>query len=324
MNRLVATTISKVVLTGVVSVGLYYFIKLFLPLFGIVLSAEQLDLVKSVIIIAAGVVGVNIVGNAVVLYLRERVREKAYAVGNLIKIVGILAVVLFAISVSRIGAELALLGGTVTGLVLGLALQPILGNLFAGIIILVTRFVEIGDAVRVVTTQMPYHVAFLPPYKYFSPDYVVPGYRGRVAEIGLFYTTLILDTGYELNVPNMILLNSGVVDYTPKWSERQLIFIRLELPLSVIELENLEEEVRKVLEGLNVVAVDYTEQSDKDFVVVRVKLEIPPGENWRAVKSEALRRLLRYRNEKIEKNLTKYLCLTRGVECARYLGAGTR
>jgi len=324
MNRLVATTISKVVLTGVVSVGLYYFIKLFLPLFGIVLSAEQLDLVKSVIIIAAGVVGVNIVGNAVVLYLRERVREKAYAVGNLIKIVGILAVVLFAISVSRIGAELALLGGTVTGLVLGLALQPILGNLFAGIIILVTRFVEIGDAVRVVTTQMPYHVAFLPPYKYFSPDYVVPGYRGRVAEIGLFYTTLILDTGYELKVPNMILLNSGVVDYTPKWSERQLIFIRLELPLSVIELENLEEEVRKVLEGLNVVAVDYTEQSDKDFVVVRVKLEIPPGENWRAVKSEALRRLLRYRNEKIEKNLTKYLCLTRGVECARYLGAGTR
>jgi hypothetical protein len=50
-----------------------------------------------------------------------------------------------------------------------------------------------------------------------------------------------------------------------------------------------------------------------------VKLEIPPGENWRAVKSEALKRLLKYRNEKIGQNLPRYLCLTRGVECARYL-----
>jgi len=117
----------------------------------------------------------------------------------------------------------------------------------------------------------------------------------------------------------MVLLSSGVVDYTPKWSEKQVVLVRLELPLSVIDLDKLEEEIRKALEGLNVVAVDYTEQSDKDFVIVRVKLEIPPGENWRAVKSEALKRLLKYRNEKIGQNLPRYLCLTKGVECTRYL-----
>lgn len=148
---------------------------------------------------------------------------------------------------------------------------------------------------------------------------MAPGYKGRVVEVGLIYTTLILDTGYELRVPNMVLLSSGVVDYTPKWSEKQVVFVRLELPLSVIDLDKLEEEIRKVLGGLNVVAVDYTEQSDKDFVIVRVKLEIPPGENWRAVKSEALKRLLKYRDEKIGQNLPRYLCLTRGVECTRYL-----
>ncbi|KUO82314.1 MAG: mechanosensitive ion channel protein MscS, partial [Pyrobaculum sp. JCHS_4] len=243
----------------------------------------------------------------------------AYAVGNVVKVIGILAVLLFAISTSRLGAELALLGGAVTGLVLGLALQPVLGNLFAGIIILTTRFVEVGGTVRIVTSQIPYQVASQPGYKYFSPDYVVPGYKGRVVEIGLIYTTLILDTGYELRVPNMVLLSSGVVDYTPKWSEKQVVLVRLELPLSVIDLDKLEEEIRKVLDELNVVAVDYTEQSDKDFVIVRVKLEIPPGENWRAVKSEALKRLLKYRDEKIGQNLPRYLCLTKGVECTRYL-----
>jgi small conductance mechanosensitive channel len=317
-RRLVAVTL-KLVLIVIISVTLYYFAKLFLPLFGVVLDAEQLNLVKSLIIVVAGAVAINIVGNAITVYLRDRVKEKAYAVGNVVKVIGILAVLLFAISTSRLGAELALLGGAVTGLVLGLALQPVLGNLFAGIIILTTRFVEVGDTVRIVASQIPYQVTLFPVYKYFSPDYVAPGYKGRVVEIGLVYTTLILDTGYELRVPNMVLLSSGVVDYTPKWSEKQVVLVRLELPLSVIDLDKLEEEIRKVLDGLNVVAVDYTEQSDKDFVIVRVKLEIPPGENWRAVKSEALKRLLKYRNEKIGQNLPRYLCLTRGVECARYL-----
>jgi small-conductance mechanosensitive channel len=318
-RRLVAVTLSKLILIGIISVNLYYFVKLFLPLFGIVLDEEQLNLVKSLIIAVAGSIAINTVGNSIIVYLRDRVKEKAYAVGNVVKVIGILAVLLFAISISRLGAELALLGGTVTGLVLGLALQPVLGNLFAGIIILTTRFVEVGDMVRIVASQIPYDVASLPSYKYFSPDYVAPGYKGRVVEIGLIYTTLILDTGYELRVPNMVLLSSGVVDYTPKWSEKQVVLVRVELPLSVIDLDKLEEEIRKALEGLNVVAVDYTEQSDKDFVIVRVKLEIPPGENWRAVKSEALKRLLKYRNEKIGQNLPRYLCLTRGVECARYL-----
>jgi small-conductance mechanosensitive channel len=318
-RRLVAVTLSKLVLISIVSVTLYYFAKLFLPLFGIVLDVEQLNLVKSLIIVVAGSIAINIVGNAIIMYLRDRVKEKAYAVGNVVKVIGILAVLLFAISISRLGAELALLGGTVTGLVLGLALQPVLGNLFAGIIILTTRFVEVGDMVRIVASQIPYHIASLPSYKYFSPDYVAPGYKGRVVEIGLIYTTLILDTGYELRVPNMVLLSSGVVDYTPKWSEKQVVLVRVELPLPVIDLDKLEEEIRKALEGLNVVAVDYTEQSDKDFVIVRVKLEIPPGENWRAVKSEALKRLLKYRNEKIGQNLPRYLCITKGMECARYL-----
>jgi small-conductance mechanosensitive channel len=323
-RRLVAVTLSKLVLIAIISVTLYYFAKLFLPLFGVVLDAEQLNLVKSLIIVVAGSIAINIVGNAIIVYLRDRVKEKAYAVGNVVKVIGILAVLLFAISTSRLGAELALLGGTVTGLVLGLALQPVLGNLFAGIIILTTRFVEVGDTVRIVASQIPYQVASLPSYKYFSPDYVAPGYKGRVVEIGLVYTTLILDTGYELRVPNMVLLSSGVVDYTPKWSEKQVVLVRLELPLSVIDLDKLEEEIRKALEGLNVVAVDYTEQSDKDFVIVRVKLEIPPGEDWRAVKSEALKRLLKYRDEKIGQNLPRYLCLTKGVECTRFLGTQTQ
>jgi len=325
MKRLIfLSALLKIILVSALSVAIYYGVKFFLPLLGIHLNQEQLDLVRAVLIVFAGAIGVNIVGNAVTLYLRDTLREKAYAVGNVIKVIGILIVFIYAVSVTRLGVELAVLSGTVTGLVLGLALQPVLGNLFAGIIILTTKFVEVGDTVRIAAGQVPYWIAFLPGYKYFSPDYVVPGYKGRVVEVGLFYTTVILDTGQELRVPNMILLNSGVVDYTPKWSEKQIVVVRVELPLSVIEVDQLEEEIKEALKDFNVVAVDYTEQSDKDFVIVRVKLKIPPEEDWRVVKSQVLKRLLKYRNEKIEKNLTRYLCVTRGVECTRYLGTGTR
>jgi hypothetical protein len=57
-RRLVAVTL-KLVLIGIFSVTLYYFAKLFLPLFGVVLDAEQLNLVKSFIIVVAGAVAIT-------------------------------------------------------------------------------------------------------------------------------------------------------------------------------------------------------------------------------------------------------------------------
>ncbi|MFN3804552.1 MAG: mechanosensitive ion channel family protein, partial [Pyrobaculum sp.] len=248
-------------------------------------------------------------------HLRPTIGQRAYAVGNVIKLVGVLFVLLVALVMSGVGPELAVLGGTATGLILGLALQPVLGNMFAGLLILATRFVTVGDTVRLVASQLPYQWAFLPAYKYFSPDYIAPGYKGRVVEVGLFYSTVLLDTGYELRVPNMVLLNSGVVDYTPQWSERQIVYLRLELPLSVISIDTLQEEIARELTGFDVVAIDYTEQSDKDYVIIRIKLRAPLDRDWREVKSEALKRLLKFRERKISENLYKYLCLTRGAAC---------
>ncbi|MFN7106109.1 MAG: mechanosensitive ion channel domain-containing protein [Pyrobaculum sp.] len=304
--------VAKLVSIVVISVLAYYGTAAFLRWAGV---GDYVDLVKGLAIAAGGLAAVNVVGNAVITWLKPSIGSRAYGVGNSVKVVGVLAVLLAALVVSRVGTELAVLGGAVTGLVLGLALQPVLGNMFAGLLILGTRLVTVGSTVRVVTAQVPYQLALLPAYKYFSPDYVAPGYKGKVVEVGLFYSTILLDTGYELRVPNMVLLSSGVVDYTPQWSERQVVYLRVELPLSVISIDTLEAEIVRELEGFDVMAVDYTEQSDKDYVIVRVKLRVPLDRDWRAVKSEALKRLLKFRDRKISENLYRYLCLTRGVVC---------
>ena len=315
MRFVVVKVLAAVALAAVA----YYSFRFFAALYDI--PYEYVDVAKAFIIAGAGVTVANLIGNAIISHLRPTLRERAYAVGNTIKVIGALFALIIALTTTRIGTEVALLGGAVTGLVLGLALQPVLGNLFAGLFILASRYVTVGDTVRIVSPQVPYQAALWPLYKYFSPDYVAPGYKGRVAEVGLFYTTLILDTGQELKVPNMVLLNAGVVDFTPQWSEKMTVVIRLELPLSIIDIETLEEEVRSVLHGFEVSAVDFTEQSDKDFVIIRVKIKVSMEEDWRRAKSEALKRLLKYREERLVRHFSKYLCMTRGVMCDKYLSS---
>ncbi len=297
----------------IVASALIYYISLALLKWGGL--GEYENLLRGVIIAVVGITLANLVGNAVITHLRPTIGARAYGVGNLVKVIGVLVAVFAALVISRVGAELAVVGGTVTGLVLGLALQPVLSNMFAGLLILGTRFVTVGDTVRIVTSQIPYQWTFLPGYKYFSPDYIAPGYKGKVVEIGLFYSTLVMDTGYELRVPNIVLLNSGVVDYTPRWSETQVVTVRVELPLSAISINTLQSEILSELEGFDVVAVDFTEQSDKDFVIIRVKVKTPIYRDWRYVKSEVLKRLLAYREKKLVENLSRYLCHTRGVMC---------
>ncbi|MGK0548203.1 MAG: mechanosensitive ion channel family protein [Pyrobaculum sp.] len=317
-TRLWAATVVKVAVVVAASVVAYYSMKFLNAVFNLGLTQETYGFAAAFIATAAGVIVSNIVGNALIVHLRPALKEKAFSVGNVVKLLGFFFSIIIAFTIAKIGAEVAVLGGTVTGLVLGLALQQVLGNLFAGLIILATRFITVGDVVRITSTGLPYQWAMLPAYKWFSPDYVVPGYKGRVVEIGLFYTTIILDMGQEMRIPNSIVLSSGVVDYTPQWSERNIVMIRLELPLSIIDFDNLEKEITEVLGGLKVLAVDYTEQSDKDYVILRIKIEVPEGVDWRAAKSEALKRLLKYRDAKIHEKFYRYACLTRGILCDKY------
>lgn len=271
-------------------------------------------LIKAIILIGGGIAGVKALGDYLIRALEPKIGDRAYAVGNTFKILGYIVAIV--VGFYKIGAtsQIALLGGTIAGIVLGLALQPVLSNLFAGLLIIATNFVRVGDIVRVINMQVPYQWAFSPSYKFFSPDYVVPAFKGKVVEVNLFYTVLVTDAGRELKVPNSIMLGGAIIDESsPQWSQSLTVNVRVELPLSVVDLSSLEDVIKARLEGLNVVGIYLNEQSDKDYVIILVRLNIPRDQDWRKVKSEALRRLLQLRNELISSNEARYLCLTKGV-----------
>jgi small-conductance mechanosensitive channel len=82
-------------------------------------------------------------------------------------------------------------GGTVAALVIGIAAQQVLGNVFAGLVLMFARPYVPGERVRV------YSGALGGPH-----DGVVTG-------VGLMYTTVAADEG-PINIPNSALLASAV------------------------------------------------------------------------------------------------------------------
>ena len=177
---------------------------------------------------------------------------------------------------------------TFSGLVLGLALQPTLGNFFAGILILASGAIRPGTQVRILTWHIPFQWAFTPGYKYFSPDQIYAGYMGIVMEVGLFFTTIITEEGQIMKLPNAILAtDAAVVTYTGKdyfFNVRYEFSNKLD-PSLVIK------RVREELVDYPVVACFINEQSDKDYYIIKVVLNAKEKDHA-IIKSEILTRLI--------------------------------
>jgi len=220
-------------------------------------------------------------------------------ISNSIFILGFLIITIYSIFLIIREPSISVAGGTIIGLVLGLALQPVLSNLFAGFLILFTGYLKIGDKVRILTPQIPYQAAFLPAYKYFSYTEIPIGYKGFVEEVGIISTRIVLVTGVRIKVPNSIILNSGVVELE-NTQEYRLIKVMFEFPIKKIRdpekfLEDLKNRIKKVKDIKNVV-VNYSEQSDKDNVIIEIKFE-GKTKDWKSVKSNVIKELIKIKNK---------------------------
>lgn len=119
-------------------------------------------------------------------------------------------------------------GATVSGLILGLGLQPILANLFAGLIILGTRFLKPGTNIKISGGLQLSPVVF-PAYKMFSRDEFIPAMRGVVVEVGLMHVKILSDSGEIVKVPNSIVFSNSIV--MEKVEEPKTVRVRYEFPV---------------------------------------------------------------------------------------------
>jgi small-conductance mechanosensitive channel len=208
---------------------------------------------------------------------------------NLVYVFSFIIAGLIILKFWNVDTSIILQSSTLLGLILGLALQPVLSNLFAGVIILSTRYVELGKKIRIISSQIPYSLTTLPAYKFFSVESSDLGYKGVIKRVTLFYSVFETERGDEIKIPNSILLQSVVLDVE---RENVVFSVRMEFPLKLkVSLEELENRIKKELKGFKIVEGPYfNEQSDKDYVFISLKIEAK--DNWKKEKSEVLKRLL--------------------------------
>jgi small-conductance mechanosensitive channel len=115
----------------------------------------------------------------------------------LITLVGYLIILLAALGMLAVPLGHLLVGGAITGVVVGIAAQQSLGNIFAGLMLLLARPYVIGDEVRIHSGALG------------GP------HDGVVVGMDLLYTTVQTDAG-PVRLPNSGLLASAVGPRPPK------------------------------------------------------------------------------------------------------------
>lgn len=239
------------------------------------------------LVVAVGVVFVQLTASSTMILLRQFGRT-AYIVRNVVLILGYLLLAFAVGLVLGIGGESVLASATFSGLIVGLALQPVLSNFFAGLIILLTGYVRPGQEVRI--AGLPIALLTLPAYKFFSRDTAIPSIRGTIVEIGLTHTKVLDVDGNLVKVSNNMLLNSSVV--LEEVEEEKRIQIRYEFPLTCDPDEVLAELHRILKKMLKSYRLYIEEQSDKQNYTVLVITTAPPKTSARAYKSAILKEII--------------------------------
>ncbi len=213
----------------------------------------------------ATVIVLVIVGSAAAHWLGRWVSPSFYrrldpatagTLGFLIRLFTMAAVVILALRIAGVTAATLAVGGAFTAIVLGLAAQQTIGNVFAGIVLQSTRPFRVGQRVRLVGGALAGSI------------------EGTVSSLGLFYTTLAQGAD-RLQVPNAVLLTLVVVPL--REPDRVDVRVRFDSDASP---RRIEERLRDSL----TVATRYPphvglEEIDADGVVLRVNATpLKPGD----------------------------------------------
>lgn len=190
----------------------------------------------------------------------------AGTVGFLIRLFAIVAMVIVSLRVAGLDAGTLAVGGAFTAVVLGLASQQTLGNLFAGLVLLGTRPFRVGERVRLTGGALAGSV------------------EGIAGSLGLFYTTLVAGAD-RIMVPNSVILNLAVVPL--REPERVDMRARFDATTSP-------EDVQRMLSESITVPVRHPpdislEELDRDDVVLRISATPLDPDDGARLASEVLR-----------------------------------
>lgn len=153
-------------------------------------------------------------------------------------------VVAFALfGLSGVSIQNLFFGSALAGVVLGLASQTVLGNVFAGLVIVLVGPFRPHERISIISSS---YGAMAPTYPH---ELLYPTYSGTVLDVGLFYTTMQLDSGRVAQIPNSVVLTALIVNLTSRTLRSQRVRITLPTTVSLARVEEALEPVRGQIRG---------------------------------------------------------------------------
>lgn len=150
-----------------------------------------------------------------------------------------LRIVLFVAVITKLGVEsssfIAILGAA--GLALGLSLQGSLANFAGGILIILFKPFKLGDTIE------------------------AHGSTGKVIDIQIFVTQILTANNEVVFIPNGILSNGKIINYSEKSLQRTDLTIRISYNTNIMEVKTI------IMDIVN--AIPEVNQNPKPVVFVR-------------------------------------------------------
>ncbi|MDA8337382.1 MAG: mechanosensitive ion channel family protein [Peptococcaceae bacterium] len=199
------------------------------------------DILTALIILVVGYLASFIVERYVFRYSADHPGLRRQAMLRfLTRLFIYIAVAVAVLSAFGVSIGSALFGGAFLTVLVGLAGQTVLGNLLAGVALVLARPFEVGDRVTFMTWQYP---LILPSYPHPT---LRPVHAGGIIDINMMHTALQTDEGPVLLIPNGILIQAAIenLSRTPTRGVR----FRFDVDAS-LDPETVAQDLRRGVEG---------------------------------------------------------------------------
>jgi small-conductance mechanosensitive channel len=222
---------SRFVAVVLAAVGAYAVLQL-VAHFVVPLNPLYLQALAAGAILLVGFFHARLFGSVIPTYLQYIGNlTHATAVRFLVNILVAIGVVAALLHIFNVSLGNLLLSSAFAGIIIGLAAQTVLANVFAGLLIVLSTPFRVGDRIGLISSS---YGAFASTYPH---ETTYPTYSGTVRTIGLIYTEMRLDNGRIAKIPNQALLSALILNLnhpSPRGFRIRVTFDR-KVPVSRLE-----------------------------------------------------------------------------------------
>ena len=205
---------------------------------------EFLALEAGAVLLVAWVVARSVTRASDAVLERRGISSRSHAARLFLNILVAVAAILVLFNLAGVSAESLFLGSAFAGIIVGLAAQTVLANVFAGLLIVLADPYRPGDRVSFITSS---YGALAPSYPH---EMMYPGYSGIVRDVGLIYTIIELDSGGFAKFPNGIVLNALSLHQFPGTARSVRVRMTFPQTVSVPTVESAVAELASKVPGM--------------------------------------------------------------------------